>query len=122
MIEIENIKACENQLLQAMKNTDLETLDQLLYDGLLFNGPNGETITKSIDLNAYRSGNMLVKELNISNQQINIIHDNAIVAVSVEMKGEFMKQPIAGKFRYIRVWKLINNQLKVIGGGCTPLA
>lgn len=121
MITNNDVMVSESQLLQAMKDCNLATLEHLLHDDLLFNGPNGETITKAMDMTAYRSGNMIVKELEASNQQISIIDDNAIVAVTIEMKGEFMKRAIVGKFRYIRVWRKINDQLKVIGGGCTPI-
>lgn len=121
MVTKNEIEACETKLLQAMKNCDLKVLDELLHDGLLFNGPSGETITKEMDLAAYKSGNMVVDEFVVSGQQISLIEDTGIVAVTVELKGSFMKQPIGGKIRYIRTWKVIHGQFKMIGGGCTPV-
>lgn len=121
MITNDDIITCENELLQAMKDCNLTSLNDILHDDLLFNGPDGETITKTMDIAAYQSGNMIVNDLKASNQQISILGDNAIVAVTVELKGEFMRQSIGGIFRYIRVWKKVDNRLKVIGGGCTPI-
>lgn len=121
MITKEDIKGCEAKLLKAMKDCDLPVLDKLLHDDLLFNGPMGQTITKEMDLAAYKSGNMIVDEFLVSDQQISLIEDTGIVAVSVEVKGSFMQQPIHGKFRYIRAWKNMNGSFKMIGGGCTPL-
>ena len=63
-----------------------------------------------------RSGNMKVHSISSSEQQINLIGDNAIVSVLIELKGKYLEHPIDGKFRYIRVWKLINDTWKVIGG------
>ncbi|MDU1890297.1 MAG: nuclear transport factor 2 family protein [Dysgonomonas sp.] len=115
------IITCEAKLLKAMKECDIKTLDELLHDELIFNGPTGELVTKEIDLNAYQSGNMVIEENKISDQEIRTFGDTALVAVTVGIKGQFMKQPIAGKFRYIRTWKMIDKQWKMIGGGCTPI-
>lgn len=120
MITIKDIETCEEKLMQAMKNCDLAIIGELLHDDLLFNAPNGETITKDIDMAAYRSGNMVVDDYSISDRQISLIDDTGIVAVSVEVKGSFMLQPIHGTFRYIRIWKYIDGAFKMIGGGCTP--
>jgi ketosteroid isomerase-like protein len=117
----EDIKACEKKLLRAMQDCDLQVLDELLHDDLLFNGPTSETITKEMDLAAYKSRNMVADELIASVQQISVIGDTGIVAVTVEVKGSFMQQPIQGKFRYIRTWKNIDGKWKMIGGGCTPI-
>lgn len=121
MVTKDKIEACEASLLQAMKDCNLKMLDELLHDDLLFNGPGGETITKEMDLAAYKSGNMVVDEFIVSDQRISLIGDTGVVAVTVGIKGSFMKQSIGAKFRYIRAWKAIDGQLKMIGGGCTPL-
>ncbi len=89
-----------------------------MHDDLLFNLPDGETITKEIDLNGYRSGKLKVDLLEVSNQLINIIEDTAIVCVSVLLKGTYDNSPIDGTFRYVRVWKQFNEGLKVIAGSC----
>ncbi|MFY0600184.1 MAG: nuclear transport factor 2 family protein [Cyclobacteriaceae bacterium] len=110
------IAAAEQDLLNAMKNCDIQKLDELLHDDLLFNIPTGHTITKTMDLETYSSGNMKIQEISPSNQQINLIGDNAIVSISVEMKGVYMNKSLDGKYRLIRVWKLLHNKWKVIAG------
>lgn len=77
MITIKDIETCEEKLMQAMKNCDLAIIGELLHDDLLFNAPNGETITKDIDMAAYRSGNMVVDDYSISDRQISLIDDTA---------------------------------------------
>lgn len=121
-MKIDLIVNAEIELLTAIKNADVSVLEQILHDDLLFNLPSGETITKEFDLNSYRSGKMKIHSLEASDQIINIIGDSAIVAVSVSLKGTYDNNPINGVFKYIRVWKQFDDNLKVIAGSCVQLA
>jgi len=112
----EQIIESEKRLLTAFQNNDTKILEGLLHDNLLFVIPTGQTITKTMDLENMRLGNMKVHSISSSEQQINLIGDNAIVSVLIELKGKYLEHPIDGKFRYIRVWKLIDDTWKVIGG------
>ncbi|MEN7551512.1 nuclear transport factor 2 family protein [Rapidithrix thailandica] len=121
MNKVASIVAVEKALLSAMKNSDTQTLDELLHDDLLFNLPNGDTITKAMDLETYRSGNMIFDEILSSEQQIRLIENNAVVSVTIEMKGTFFDQNIDAKFHIIRVWQLGNDTWKVIAGSSMKL-
>lgn len=111
----------EIELLTAIKNSDVLALDKILHDDLLFNLPDGQTITKEFDLNAYRSGKMNIHTLEASDQIINIIGDSAVVSVMVLLKGTYDTNPLDGTFRYIRVWKQFEENLKIIAGSCVVL-
>jgi len=111
----------ENELLNAIKIANVLSLDQLLHDDLLFNLPDGQTITKEFDLNAYRSGKMKIDLLEVSDRIINVIDDSAVVCVTVLLKGTYENQPLDGSFRYVRVWKKFDDSLKVIAGSCVAL-
>jgi hypothetical protein len=104
-----------------MKNCDVQKLDELLHEDLLFTIPNGETITKVLDIETYNSGNMRIKEILSSEQQINMIGDNAVVSVIIEMKGSYFDYILDGKYRVIRVWKFFKNNWKVIAGSSIQL-
>lgn len=121
-MKIEAVVNAEIELLTAIKNADILTLESILHDDLLFNLPDGNTITKDFDLESYRSGKMKVEALEASDQIISIIQDSAVVAVTVSLKGFFGEYPIDGAYRYIRVWKQFDGELKVIAGSCTVLA
>lgn len=112
----------EARLLEAMKTSNVDLLESLLHDNLLFNGPTGETVTKAIDLDNYRSGNINLQTMTSSDQQLSLIGDDAVVAVTVEIQGNYLGQEIQGKFRYLRVWKQIENSWKVIAGSVVSLA
>jgi hypothetical protein len=116
------VMASEARLLDAMRRSDADTLDALLHDGLLFNGPTGETAGKALDLKNYRSGNITLQVVDASDRHVSIVDDDVIVAVTVEIRGRYMGQDIDGKFRYLRVWKRFDGGLKVIAGSVVPLS
>ena len=103
-------------LLDSMKNADLNSLEVLLHDDLLFVIPSGETITKSMDLESWKRGHLKLESIEIDDQQISVIDEVAIVSTLIEMKGTYQGDPIDGKFKYIRTWKSVHDQLKVVGG------
>lgn len=111
----------ESELISAMKANDLATLDKLLHDDLLFITPEGQTITKKMEMDSYRAGNRVI-EVFISNSDfINIFEDTAISISTIETKSKMPDQPIEGFFKYIRVWKSVDDNWKVIGGSCTKI-
>jgi hypothetical protein len=117
----DQVAASEQCLLEAMMTSNAESLDDLLHDDLLFNGPTGQTATKAMDLENYRSGNIQLHTVTSTDQTVSLIGDNAVVAVTVEIKGNYLDQAIDGKFRYLRVWKFVEGRWQVIGGSVVPL-
>lgn len=111
----------EIELLTAIKNSDVLVLDKILHDDLLFNLPTGQTITKEFDLNAYSAGKMKIHTIEASDLIINLIGDSAVVCVTVLLKGTYDTNPLDGTFRYVRVWKQFEENLKVIAGSCVAL-
>ena len=111
----------ENKLMDAIKISELKVLDELLHQDLLFIAPNGQTVTKEMDLASHKAGQMVVDEIILTIEQINIIDDIAIVIVVYDTKGKMLGTPIEGNFRYIRFWKKFQDSLKVIGGSCSKV-
>ncbi len=116
IIDKQQIINLEEQLLTAIKELNIDKLEELLHDDLLFVIPTGETVTKTIDLSNLKSGKLKITDLTPSQQEIKLIGDNAIVSVQIHLKGRYLDQPVDGKFKYIRTWKLFKNQWKVIAG------
>lgn len=120
-IEKNSIEELENQLLDAMLNANVETLNRLIHPDLLFNSAMGQTITKEMDLESYRSGLMIVNSITASHQQINIIEDTAVVAVTIDINAKYGVQDISGKVRFLRVWKKIESRYQIIAGSSIML-
>lgn len=110
------IEKAESELCKAMLESDMFLLDLLIHDDLLFVIPDGSVVTKEMDLESYRSGNMKVSDMSVQYADISIIGDSATVIADVEMEGTFMGQMIDGDYRFLRVWKLFGREWKVIGG------
>jgi len=111
----------EQRLLDAQKNSNIEHLDFLIHDDLLFVAPNHEIATKMMDLEMHRSGNIKVLASHAEEPRIQILTDTATVIVDVHLRVEFFGQHHEGLYRYLRVWKLFGNDWKVIAGSCSQL-
>ncbi|MHC2992950.1 hypothetical protein OB13_15690, partial [Pontibacter sp. HJ8] len=111
----------EAQLIIAMKNSDVEKLEKLLHDDLLFILPSGQTITKAMDLETHRSKKLKVESVKANLEEIKIIGDNAIAVSMIEMSGVANGEVFEGTFKYLRVWKLFENQWKIIAGSAGQL-
>ena len=120
-ISEQEVLETEKQLLEAMKKSDVEILNELLHDDLLFVLPTGEVITKEMDLETHKSGNLVLEEITSSIHSIKLIDENVVVTLSSRLKGKMLEQNFEGNFRYIRVWKIFDNQLKVIAGSCVAI-
>lgn len=108
----------ENELVEGIKKSDITFLDKILHNDLLFLAPDGQVITKAIDLASHQAGEMVIEQLIPTIEKINIIDDTAVVVVVYDTKGAMLGNPIQGRFRYIRIWKQFSDGLKVIGGSC----
>ncbi|EEI92422.1 hypothetical protein HMPREF0765_2037 [Sphingobacterium spiritivorum ATCC 33300] len=111
----------ENQLREAMQKSDVGILDQLLHDDLLFVLSDGEVITKEMDLETHRSGNLVLEEITSSIDSIKQIGEDVVVTLSSNIKGKMLEQNFEGNLRYLRVWKMFDGQLKVIAGSCVAI-
>ncbi len=120
-IQKEDILAIENKLIEGIKNSDVKFLDSVLHDELVFLAPNGQAITKQMDLDSHKAGDMIVEKLVPSFETITVLGNTATVTVVYDTKGTMQGNPVEGKFRYLRVWQLFDDGLKVIGGCCFQL-
>lgn len=116
-----DIAELENQLIAAIKIGDIAFLDTVLHEDLLFLAPDGQLVTKEIDLASHRAGSMVVEKLIATVENITILRDTAVVVLLYDTKGTMLGNPVQGRFRYIRMWKQFSDSLKVIGGSCIKL-
>jgi hypothetical protein len=115
------IMACEKKLLDAFTNKDLIVLEELIHEHALFILPNGKTVSKLMVLDNYRAGDTVMTSIIPSDQLIHFIEDTAVVSVNLEMKGNYFDRLISSQFRYIRVWKLVEDTWKVIAVSGVPI-
>jgi hypothetical protein len=111
----------ENALLVAVTTNDVAMLDDLLHDDLLFNGPNGQTGTKALDLANYRSGDIQLTRAEASDRLLSPIGDDVVVAVTVTLEGSYLGIRVDGRYRYLRVWKRVEGAWRVIAGSVVSM-
>jgi len=114
------IEACEEQLKQAMLQSDVSALDALLSSDLVFTNHLGKLMSKQDDLNAHQSGVIKINEIILSDQNIEIYDAVAIVTVRAHISGNFSGIESKNVFRFTRVWGQYNNKTwRVIAGHST---
>jgi ketosteroid isomerase-like protein len=118
MLRKSEIEKMELRLVEAIRKSDLTFLEKTIHDDLLCIGPNGDTITKQMDMAAHRAGHMVVDELAATLEDVRVIGDTAVSTIIYNTKGKMLGEPIAGRFKYIRVWKQFPDGLKVIAASC----
>ncbi len=115
-MEKDDILKREKLLYKAIKESDIELLDELLHDDLLFVIPSGEVITKEKDLQSYRDGRLKIIELIPNAETVHIINDVAVITLTMELRGNYDGQEFASTYRYFRCWQSFPTGIKVIGG------
>lgn len=111
------ISALEDELRAAQLGADVETLDRLISEHLLFTGPDGALATKDDDLRAYRDGVMRVTMHEPEETRVRRVGtDVAVVALRTRVAGSYGGVPFAGVARYTRVWAREDGRWRIVGG------
>jgi ketosteroid isomerase-like protein len=95
----------EEDLRQAMLVSDVDKLNVLIADSLIFTAYTGIVIDKQTDLNTHRSGLLRLTRLEPSEQRVELYGNFAIVTVKMSIESTFDNRPSAGNFRFTRVWQ-----------------
>lgn len=115
------IKHNEEQLRRATLASDVDSLDRLLDDALVFSGPTGALVAKDEDLENHRSGRQKLERLDAHAFTIELFGDDVgIVSVLADLAGTFDGERFEGTFRYVRTWRKERGDWRVIAGAVIP--
>ena len=81
----------------------------------------GQILTKSMDLDNYRSDQIKIEALDPSERRIRMINDMAIVTVKIKLKGKYMEHHLDENLQYLRVWTQEGDDWKVIAGSAARI-
>lgn len=98
----------EEQLRLAMCRSDINALESLLADNLIFTNHLGQVVSKSDDISSHKKKIFVINSLDLSNQEVIDLGRSLIVTAQADISGSYNGQPTAGKFRFTRVW--VNNE------------
>ncbi|WP_315385997.1 nuclear transport factor 2 family protein [uncultured Stenotrophomonas sp.] len=110
------IRQHEEALRLAMLTSDLEALDSLIADDLIFVGPSGEVFHKQDDLALHRSGRQRLTLAEWESVKITVQGHSAVTAVAAQLSGTFDGAAFSGRFRYCRFWTKTDAGWRVLGG------
>lgn len=105
-----------------MLNSDVSELDALISPELLFTNHVGALLSKQDDLKAHADKVFEFQLLDLSESQIRILENSAVVSVKAEIRGFYNGQPANGHFRFTRVWSNISGNWQVIAGHSSVIA
>lgn len=112
----EEIRRHEERLRQAMLAGDVDELDRLLDDALLFVGPDTRVYGKADDLALHRTRTTRFTCLEVRDLRLAVHGDVAVVTTAADLAGEYAGAPFAGRYRYLRTWVKRPGGWRVVGG------
>jgi ketosteroid isomerase-like protein len=115
------IRQHEEALRVAMLNSNVEALDSLIADDLIFVGPAGEIFSKQDDLALHRSGRQKLTSAEWRSVEISLRDQASVTSVTAALEGTFDGAAFSGHFRYCRLWVKAATGWQVLGGSVIAL-
>ncbi|MPV61482.1 nuclear transport factor 2 family protein [Burkholderia sp. HI2761] len=110
------IEPCETALRAAMLANDVDVLDALLDDDLVFTVPTGQIISKENDLAAHRAKLLRLDTLDVHEMRAHAIDEMILTTTRATLAGHFDGAAFAGTFAYTRLWRRSGANWRVIAG------
>lgn len=105
IISRDEIEAIEERLKQAMLDSDIDALNQIIAEDLIFINHLGMPMSKQDDLDAHKSGFIKINRIENQDMKIKCEKDTAVVSVLSRIDGEFAGEKSEIQLRFMRVWK-----------------
>lgn len=100
----QEIRALENERNQAILNGDAATLERMTSDDYTFITLRGELRTKSEIVKGFQSGSFKYDSRTISDLNVRVYGDTAIVTGRATQKGSERGKDYSGDYRFTRVY------------------
>ena len=113
----------EEMLRSAMLSNNVELLEELLSDELIFVNHLGQWLSKEQDINAHRSKSLDIAGIEVLEQEIKLFQKLAVTVTKIALNGALATgESIGGEYSYTRVWKDVEGKLKVVSCQCSSSA
>ncbi|RQS19964.1 nuclear transport factor 2 family protein [Burkholderia sp. Bp8992] len=110
------IEPFETALRAAMLVNDIDALDALLDDELVFTVPTGQVISKEDDLSAHRSKLLRLEKLDVHEMRACAIEAMILTTTKATLAGHFDGAAFNGTFAYTRLWRRSGAGWRVVAG------
>jgi len=108
------IDALENILVNAMLNRNIETLDRLLHQDLMFVDHFSNLRTKQDDLDFHQHPHLILKTITVLDRLITMFGDTAVVVSSKDVTGTHQGFDMELRIKFTRIWKKFDNTWQII--------
>jgi len=113
----------EEMLRSAMLSNNVELLEELLSDELIFVNHLGQWLSKEQDINAHRSKSLDIAGIEVLEQEVKLFQELAVTITKIALNGALATgESIGGEYSYTRVWKDVEGKLKVVSCHCSSSA
>ncbi|ABK12959.1 nuclear transport factor 2 family protein [Burkholderia orbicola] len=110
------IEPSETALRAAMLANDVEALDALLDDDLVFTVPTGQVISKEDDLAAHRAKLLRLDTLDVIEMRASAVDEMILTTTRAALAGRFDGAAFTGTFAYTRLWRRSGAHWRVVAG------
>ncbi|EAY67330.1 hypothetical protein BCPG_05747 [Burkholderia cenocepacia PC184] len=110
------IEPSETTLRAAMLANDVEALDALLDDDLVFTVPTGQVISKEDDLAAHRVKLLRPDTLDVIEMRASAVDEMILTTTRATLAGRFDGAAFTGTFAYTRLWRRSGAHWRVVAG------
>lgn len=110
----QQLLSLEQQWSNAMKSGDASALARIEADDYVFTDPTGRITSKQDDLNGLQSGQVKIQTADLSNLQVHIVGDTAVVTGQETLKGMDHGKDISGKYAFTDTWVKRNGQWQAV--------
>ena len=101
---------------------DVEALDTLLGDALVFIDQDGARLTKADDIEAHRSGLLTLESIETVSRDVRSLGDAALVWLVASLAGSYAGHSFGGTFAYTRLWRRGAAGWRVEAAHCSAVA
>jgi ketosteroid isomerase-like protein len=103
-VAAEALHAAERRLQRAQLASDVQALDHLIDDRLVFTGPDGRHYSKQDDLHAHRSGQQSMTRVDEEDLTVLVVGGTGVTWFLGTVAGNMAGQPFLARVRYTRTW------------------
>ena len=120
---LDEIRDVERQLQQAMVKNDVQALERLIHDDLVFIDVEGNVQGKRDDIDSHASGAMVQTAVEFVEEPVMQLHgETAVVAVKAHVKVQLQGNPVEALCRYLRVWLFQDERWQILSGAIRILS
>jgi ketosteroid isomerase-like protein len=108
--------ALENRFNEALVRGDLNTIDSIEAEDLVFTDAAGMVTSKADELQSLKLGDVKFESIKMDNTRVQDFGDFAVVTGRLVEKAQYKKSDISGTYRFTDVWAKRNGKWVHVAG------